>query len=186
MSEDPETNQLLGLFDVPAFARRGVELEYAVNRLHERCQRERGSRCEMIRVRLRQWASATTGPESWHEVFTAPIDGLWPLCDAEPAVWSEHLAPLRRRREIGRDLVTSVARFNARWERYLLELKVDYVNRAIDNYNRYYMLEKECVIGSARLAARHFVQRPSVTRESLLELYPPLAVPELVGSERSR
>lgn len=183
MSEDPEINQLLGLFDVPAFARRGLELEYAINRLHERCQRERASRCEMIRVRLRQWAGATTGPDCWHEVFTAPIDGLWALSEAEPPAWTEQLASLRRRREIGRDLIASVARFNARWERYLHELKLDHVNRAIDSYNRYYMLEKECVIGSARLAARHFVTRPSVTRESLLEVYPALPVPEL--TERS-
>lgn len=181
MTEDAERNELLGLFDVPAFARRGLELEYAIARLHERCQRERDSRCEMIRVRLRQWAGATTGPDCWEAIFTAPIDALWTLCAAEPPAWSERLAPLRRRREIGRDILASLIRFNVRWEQYLENLKLDRINRAIDDYNRYYTLEKECVIGSARLAAQHFVPRPRVTRASLLDVYGTLPVPELVG-----
>jgi hypothetical protein len=181
MNEDPELNELLGLFDAPAFARRGLELEYAINRLHERCQRERSSRCEMIRVRLRQWAGAATGSDCWTEVFRTPIDELWSFCGAEAPSWSERLAPLRRRREIGHDLVASVIRFNTRWERYLDQLKLDLVNRAIDDFNRYYTLEKECVVGSARLAAQHFVPRARITRDSLLAVYGILAVPELVG-----
>lgn len=179
MSEDPEINELLGLFDAPAFARRGVELEYAITRMHERCQKEREARCEMIRIRLRQWAAAATGPDSWRDAFTAPIDGLWTLCGAEPPAWGERPASLRRRREIARDLVASLIRFNARWERYLDGVKLDPINRAIDDYNRYYTLEKECVVGSARLAARHFVPRPRVSGESLLAVYPALPVPEL-------
>ncbi len=39
----------------------------------------------------------------------------------------------------------------------------------IDQYNRYYVLEKECSLGSARLAARHFTPKPPLTREALLE-----------------
>lgn len=179
MNEDPELNQLMGLFDAPAFARRGLELEYALMRMHDRCQKARQERCEMIRVRLRQWAAAATGPDCWRAAFAAPIDGLWSLSAAEPPAWGERPASLRRRREIARDLVASLVRFNARWERYIENLKLDLINRAIDDYNRYYTLEKECVVGSARLAARHFVPRPRVSGESLLAIYPVLPVPEL-------
>ncbi|MBV8607897.1 MAG: hypothetical protein JO034_10615, partial [Singulisphaera sp.] len=54
-------------------------------------------------------------------------------------------------------------------------------NRRIDQYNRYYMLEKECCLGSARLAARHFVAREQLTHEGLLDQYPTLPVPDLAG-----
>src|SRR5258708_4550328 len=108
MSAEPEINELLGLFDVPAFARRGIELEYRISRLHERCRRARDERLEMIRVRLRQWAAAASGPEDWTDCFHAPLDDLLTVCAAEPPPWSGRPAPLRRRRGIARDLRASV------------------------------------------------------------------------------
>ena len=80
---DAEMKELLGLFDVPAFARRGQDLEYALARLHDRCRRERLGMLDMVRLRLRQWSRAATGPDDWRTTFAAPIDRL--------------LAPLRRR-----------------------------------------------------------------------------------------
>src|SRR4051812_14518039 len=109
---DPEVRELLGLFDVPAFARRGKDLEYALERLDARCRRERDAMLEMVRVRLRQWSAAATGPDAWREVFTAPIDRLWPLCGVEAPAWAARPEPPRRLRAIRRDLVASVARFN--------------------------------------------------------------------------
>lgn len=176
---DAEIKELLGLFDVPAFARRGQDLEYALARLHARCRRGRDERLEMVRVRLRQWAGAVAGPEAWSEAFTAPIDALWPLAGAGPPDWADRPAPTRRMRGIARDLVASLCRFNDRWNRFLDDLNLDSINRAIDHYNRYYLLEKECCLGSARLAARHFTPRPRLTREALLADHPILPIPEL-------
>ena len=51
----------------------------------------------------------------------------------------------------------------------------------IDQYNRYYVLEKECVLGSARLALRHFTAKTRLTRAALDADYPPLPVPELAS-----
>ena len=51
-----EINQVLGLFDVPAFARRGKELEYALSRLSQRLGREREGMLDMVKVRLREWS----------------------------------------------------------------------------------------------------------------------------------
>ena len=178
-SVEAEIKELLGLFDVPAFARRGQDLEYALARLHARCRRARDERLDMVRVRLRQWAGAVTGPEAWAEVFTAPIDALWPLGGAEPPAWADRLAPPRRLRSIARDLVASLIRFNHRWIGFLDALNLGSINRAIDQYNRYYVLEKECCLGSARLAARHFTPRPRLTRDGLLADYPILPVPEI-------
>jgi hypothetical protein len=74
-----------------------------------------------------------------------------------------------------------VTRFNNRWAAALDQLNLAPVNRMIDQYNRYYVLEKECVLGSARLAQRHFTPRMHVSSTALSEEYPPLPVPELLA-----
>jgi hypothetical protein len=178
---DPELRQLFGLFDVPAFARRGQDLEYGLARLHARCRREREAMLDMVRLRLRQWSGAVTGPDAWPIVFDAPIDALWSLAGAEPPIWAVAQAPVRRLRAIARDLIASIARFNRRWTRFLHQLDLDTLNRMIEDYNRYYLIEKECYLGSARLAARHFQPRPKLTKEALWNDYPLLPVPELSG-----
>src|SRR4051812_19062823 len=103
-TSDPEMRQLLGLFDVPAFARRGQELEFALDRLRARCLREREEMLAMVRLRLRQWASAATGPEDGRDLFAAPIDALWPLASADPPAWAPAPGPARRRLATARDL----------------------------------------------------------------------------------
>jgi hypothetical protein len=178
-STETEIKELLGLFDAPAFARRGVDLEYALARLHTRCRRERDALLDMVRLRLRQWAGVATGPDDREGTFVAPIDSLWPLCDAEPPAWARLPAPPRRRRAVARDLVASVTRFNHRWAAFLDQLNVEPVNRMIDQYNRFYVLEKECILGSARLALRHFTPKARLSRVALDEEYPALPVPEL-------
>ena len=179
MSSETEMKELLGLFDAPAFARRGVDLEYALGRLHSRCRRERDGLLDMVRLRLRQWSGVSTGPDDRAGTFAASIASLWPLCGAEPPSWAPQPAPPRRRRAVARDLVASVARFNLRWAAYLDQLNLEPVNRMIDQYNRFYLLEKECILGSARLALRHFTPRDRVSRGTLDEDYPALPVPEL-------
>ena len=77
------------------------------------------------------------------------------------------------------DLIASIVRFNTRWSRFVDELGLDHVNRLIDQYNRYYLLEKECCLGSSRLAARFFTPQAPFTRDSLLEEFPRLPVPTL-------
>jgi len=181
-SVDAEINQLIGLFDLPAFARRGQDLEYSLKRIRERCRRERAAMLDMVRVRLRQWASATTGPEASTTVFTSAIDSLWPLSEAEPPAWARQPASPRRLRTIAHDLIASTTRFNQRWARFVDELGLDHVNRLIDQYNRYYLLEKECCLGSTRLAARFFTPQAPVTRETLLGEFPLLPVPALRSS----
>jgi hypothetical protein len=182
MNADVETDvkELMGLFDVPAFARRGQDVELTLLRLHGRCRSTRESLLDMVRTRLRQWSHAATGPRAWSDVFVQSIEPLWTLSGAEEPRWAEELAPLRRRSIIGRDLIASVIRFNQRWTQYLERLNLEPANFIIDQYNRYYVLEKECVMGSARLAARHFIPVPKVTAETLLHDHPTLPVPELV------
>ena len=184
---ETEVKEMMGLFDVPAFARRGHDLEITLRRLHERCQKARFQLLDMVHLRLRQWSRAVTGPNAWTAVFAGPIEPLWPLATAEPPIWGEFPAPIRRQRIIAGDLIAAVLRFNRRWEQYVQLLNLEPVNAVIDGYNRFYVLEKECVMGSARLAARNFQHKPLLTTAILLDDHPPLPVPELrvgAGSER--
>jgi hypothetical protein len=180
-TDETELKDLLGLFDVPAFARRGRDLEYGLRRLDQRLERERAGLLAMVHLRLRQWASVATGPADWREVLTAPVASLYPLAGAEEPVWASLPPSARRRRAVACDLVASVTRFNRRWLAILDQVKLDPINRQIDLYNRYYVLEKECVLGSTRLAAQHFVPQPHLSRDRLLRDHPTLPVPALVG-----
>lgn len=177
---DREMRELLGLFDSPSFARRGQAVEWGLKRLHERCQRQRMDMLDMVRLRLRQWASAVEGPQAWPLCFDTPIEDLWPLSGADQPSWNtQPSTPRRRRRAIARDLIASLERFNRRWTRFLDELNLAPLNTAIEDFNRYYILEKECVVGSARLAARHFQRVEPISVASLLAEHPPLPVPGL-------
>ena len=76
-------------------------------------------------------------------------------------------------------LCLSIERFNDRWSKYVHELQADTINHQIDRFNKYYVLEKECIVGSARLASRLFVPQPRIEPEWLLLQLPPLPVPRL-------
>jgi hypothetical protein len=176
-----EVKELMGLFDLPAFARRGQELEATLRRLHLRCHAARGQLLDMVQLRLRQWARAAAGNESWRGIFTTTIDPLWELAGADPPRWGLSDAPCKRRQVIARDLVAAVERFNRRWHQFVDRTNLKPANFVIDQYNRYYVLEKECVVGSARLAVRHFTPVPRHTKAMLLEEHPTLPVPKLAG-----
>lgn len=180
---ETEVKELMGLFDLPAFARRGQDLEVVLGRLRQRCRQTRGEMLDMVHVRLRQWSRAVTGHHDWPGVFTSSIESLWPLAGAEPPAWANTSAPIRRRRIIAADLNLAVRRFNRRWIQFLEQLNVEPANTLISQYNLYYVLEKECVIGSPRLAARHFTPVRELTAATLLEEHPALPVPELALTE---
>ncbi len=135
---------------------------------------------DMVRLRLRQWAAAAHGLGGRvRGVFAASIAPLWPLRDAEPPRWAGRTASLWRLRSIARDLIANIERFNRRWAEYLERLDLAPINRQVDDYNRYYLLEKECSLGSARLAARNFVPKSHVSLDDLRAELPPLPVPVL-------
>lgn len=181
---ETEVKEMIGLFDLPAFARRGQDVEAAERRLHDRCRAMRGELLDMVRIRLRQWSGAVTGPDDWRGIFTASIEPLWSQSVADEPQWSGALASSRRQLAIARDLIAAVLRFNARWDRALSEVNLDPINEAIERYNRYYVIEKECVVGSARIAARHFVPLGRIDKQSLLRAHPMLPVPELLVRSR--
>ena len=178
---DAEIKELLGLFDVPAFARRGQDVEAALIGLRVRSRRHRDGLLDMVRLRLRQWASAAEGPRAEARVFAGSIADFWPIAGADAPKWAARATPDRRLRAIARDLIASAERFNRRWAEHLDGLDLAPIHRMVDDYNRYYLIEKECSLGSARLAARHFVPQARFTLEDLRREFPPLPVPAFRG-----
>jgi hypothetical protein len=176
---ETEIKEMMGLFDAPAFARRGLELDEMLRRVDARCRQARIERLDMVHVRLRQRTGVATGPEDWSSVCTATIVPLWPLCEAEPPRWAASSSPRHRQLTVARELIAAVERFNRRWTGFLESLNLGPANGVIDHYNRYYVLEKECVMGSGRLAARFFTPIPRLTPERLLRDHRLLPVPEL-------
>jgi hypothetical protein len=77
------------------------------------------------------------------------------------------------------ELNESIEHFNARWGRFLAAVDLSGVNRERENYNCYYLLEKECAIRSARLASRGFVRLEPVTHADLAARFSPLALVRL-------
>jgi hypothetical protein len=179
MSVDPEIRELIGLFDLPAFARRGQDAENSVGWIQGRCRGQREELLEMVRLRLRQWSRVASGPDDWAAAFAGPIEAVWELTETPPPAWAGQSAPPRQQLAVASDLVASLQRFNHRWRQFLETISLGPVNLVIDQYNQYYVLEKECVMGSARLASRHFHPIPRFTLESLLRDYPLLPVPDL-------
>lgn len=74
------------------------------------------------------------------------------------------------------ELQESMDRFNDRWRKLLDETDLTEVNRRRDEYNRWYVLEKECFVGSPRIARQGYRALEMVTRERLAG-----ALPELLG-----
>ena len=77
------------------------------------------------------------------------------------------------------ELCDSLELFNRRWSAYLATMDLKEINELRDGYNRYYLLERECAVGSSRLARQQFKRLPPVTVEELLALFPLLQVPGL-------
>jgi hypothetical protein len=77
------------------------------------------------------------------------------------------------------ELIASLERFDRRWREYLQSLDLGPVNALREGYNRHYVLEKECVVRSPRLARQGFQPLPALTLADLVTLLPPLPVPAL-------
>jgi hypothetical protein len=68
----------------------------------------------------------------------------------------------------------SIAYFNRRWVSYLGSVNLDDINKLRDGYNRFYVLEKECAVGSGALARRGFRPLEMLRFEDLLVTLPGL------------
>jgi hypothetical protein len=177
---------MLLAFDAPAFVRRAMQVEAAWEAVLAVCRRERERLLEMPRLRLARFLALSQSlppgsGQSCHANDLAYLEGLreeW-----QPRLRSA-VKPARSEADVGRalaELSRSILRFNRRWLAFVRELDLQPANQLREGYNRYYLLEKECALRSARLAREGFVPLAPIGVEDLLEKYPLLRVPELIG-----
>jgi hypothetical protein len=178
-------NRVLACYSVPAYVRRAREVEEAFEQLLSASARQREEWLKAIRSRL-----SLLCPESndWNAFFVFDasehqIVSLRNLC-ATLGVTSPPPGPCRTARSYRRqlqELRTCIEQFNKRWLNYLCTLDLTRINDLRDGYNRYYLLEKECAMRSARLARQHFRTLEPITRQELLLRFPLLPIPPSAG-----
>lgn len=179
-------SRLLTQFDAPAYIRRARAVQAALDQLLDRCRRQRAEWLKMVRLRV-----------GMLHALSCDWDALRPLLadDEQLDILRYQLAALaaplrapiepttsaRSLRRALRELNESLEQFNAHWRKYLANVNLASVNELRDGYNRYYVLEKECAVRSARVARQGFVRLEPLTIEELSAEFPLLPVPRLRG-----
>jgi len=175
--------QFAARYGGPAYVRRVQRLEEAQEQLFQCCRKQRDKCLREAQAQLRRLASLVGEWESLRP---------WRKEDASGDVFSrlqELLAVSPRFRAqsgtgwgIGgalRSLAGSLESFNQRWRTFLHKQDLKPINALRDGYNRYYVLEKECALRSARLARAGFQMLEPLTVLELLDRFPLLPVPRL-------
>jgi hypothetical protein len=185
--------EILGCYDTPAYVRRGLQLAEARDRLFNRCQTVRDDylcgvvgQLRLLRSTICDWNELSGYMASDRDcqvlarfetafLVRTATSGSGKLTDStqrgEKRRTGMPLLLVSRRWEL-HALASSIERFNRRWSAFVETVDLDDVNRQVADYNRYYLLEKECALRSARLAARGFVPARPVTRADLAARYP--------------
>jgi hypothetical protein len=177
-------DEVVSHYDLPAYARRGRRVQGALDDLVEQCRLQRAKWLEMPALRVGQLVA-----------LAGNLDRVLPLlADARQLdVVRELQAELRPRlrlpvepatserqlRRALRDLCDCLERFNRRWLDHLAKIDLTLVNELREDYNRYYLLEKECALRSPVLARVGFRQLEPLTLDDLQALVPVLPVPQV-------
>jgi hypothetical protein len=174
--------QFLSRFDAPAYIRRARGVQAALDQLLEYCRSRRAEWLEMVRLRIGM-LHALAG--DWDNLLPllADEDQLDILRYQLAALASPLRAPVEPTtsahalRRALQELRESLERFNHRWRAFLSGVDLSTVNELREGYNRYYVLEKECAVRSARIARQGFVPLQPLTLDELESHFPLLPVP---------
>jgi hypothetical protein len=177
-------DQFVGQYDAPAYVRRALQVQNALDGLVERCRQQREQWLTMVRLRLGRLKAlagdwSVLQPLLAGEEHLALVRQLHADLDPKLRVAVKPTSSPRTLRRALRELRQSLERFNRRWLDFLPTVDLTAVNELRDGYNRYYLLEKECSVGVASVARRNFQRLNPLTHEELLALLPPLPVPQL-------
>lgn len=173
---DSITRSVLGLFDQPAYVRRALRVEEAMDQLRQRAKRQRNEWLSEVRVALAHWDQTCKRQPSAGELLgehRSSVDELMtsvglPARPLPPPLW-----PMSGKRAL-RNLARAVDSFNRRWLRWIEHVDLGDVNRRVDEYNAHYLLEKECAFRSPMAAARGFVPLQHIDSSWLGRQFSPL------------
>jgi hypothetical protein len=176
--------EIAGRFGAPAFVRRARLVETSWTQLLEHGGKLRLQRLDMVGLRLGQLLALAGAWEALHPLLPEDADRtlLIRLHDELQPRLRMALQPSTSERVLRaalRELVEAMEIFNGHWKRWLAEVDLTPINKARENYNRYYLLEKECALGSALVARRDFKPLPPITRADVEVHLPLLALPRV-------
>ncbi len=176
--------RFLAHYDTPAYVRRARQVEEAFEQLLHFCRQQRGEALTSVRRQLGQLqalAGAWEVLRPWlkDDQQLCTLRELHALLQPELRWPPQPSSSSRVLRQTLRELCDRIERFNRWWQSFLPTVNLATVNELRADYNRYYLLEKECALRSVRLARQGFRRLEPVTVEELAVLLPPLVVPEL-------
>jgi hypothetical protein len=170
----------------PAFMQRANQVQEALDQLVHKCRQRREELLKMVKIHLGtlralagDWSALR--PLLKDEEQLRLVQNLHAVLEPRLRVAIAPTTSARALRRALRELIESLKRFNQQWQNYLQEVDLSHVNEVRDGYNRYYVLEKECLVRSPRLARLGFHRLEPLTLSELSELLPPLPVPHLNG-----
>jgi hypothetical protein len=185
--EDHWLQELIGRYDAPAYVRRAREVQGAFDELVARCRRQREGWLDMVRLRLGTLRALAGGWEALRPLLAGDqvhlLDQLHESLRPRLRVPVEPTPSARALRRALAELTESIERFNRRWREFLRGVDVTPVNDLREGYNRYYVLEKECAVRSARVARHGFRRLEPLSVDELAALLPPLPVPRVQADD---
>src|SRR5262249_20854681 len=146
-------NEVLAHYDGPAYMRRARRVQASYEQLLNDCRRQRDEWLAMARIRLGTlrglagtWDTLT--PHLADDEQVRKLEQLWTILDPRLRVPIEPTTSIRTLRAALHRLAESIATFNQRWLPYIRGLDLSALNAERADYNRYYLLEKECAVRS--------------------------------------
>lgn len=156
---------VMGFYGPPAFATRGRNTEEAWHALLDHCRAKRAEMLQGIRWNIRALANALDLPRNEDPETT--------VRHIRKALTVKPLSSLHSSISFI-SLLESIERFNATWQAYIAKLDLTDVNRELEKYNEYYVLEKESVVGSEQIARQGFQPKQPVAVTDIAREFPPL------------
>jgi hypothetical protein len=183
---DEETRlfqELTAHYDAPAYIRRARQVDTAFDEVVARCRTQRNEWLTMVRTRLGLLFALAGHWDNLQPLLANDQRSLLRrlYADLQPRLRSAIVPTSSTRvlRRAVRELCESIERFNRRWQAFLPTVDLAPVNELREGYNRYYLLEKECALRSARLARIGYRPLGPLTTADLEEALPLLPVPVL-------
>ncbi|MBX7105229.1 MAG: hypothetical protein K1X57_14195 [Gemmataceae bacterium] len=156
-----------GRYGPPAFIRRQLEVDGAWDALVARTQSEREKLLFSVRIASRAAETALGLPQG--NSLDASLEQVRRA--AAP------LAPSQVSYEIRAavaELARAVAQFNRRWQVVARAIDLRPLNRLREDYNKYFLVEKEAALRSAEVARMGYRPMRPATLADILEIAPPL------------
>jgi hypothetical protein len=177
-----EFKKFVSLFDAPAYVRRARTVQGAFDQLLDHCRQRRAEWLKMARLRIGMLHALVGDWENLRPLFLddEQLDSLRYHLAALASPLRSPVEPTTSHRTLRRalqELRESLEYFNERWREFLSNLDLTAINELREGYNRYYVLEKECAVRSARVARQGFVRLEPLTTNELMVQFPLLPVP---------